>query len=283
MFHFLNKKYPFNNNLKHNAKIVFFISVGVLGFIFVFQPVEIEKLLSKLDILYLASGLAVSTFIVLSLNLIVLPSFFPKLFERDKWNIKKEIIWIFWTLIVISFSYYFFYAKLFGISFIDYSALWKITILGFIPIVVLIVINHNSLLRSHLKTSEQLNTKLNERKKSKEKLVYIDSDYKKDKLILKANAIILVKAADNYVEIYFKDDEEIKKQMIRNTIKNMEEKLKDFSFIIRCHRSFIVNTKHIKKVEGNSQGYKLFFENTDMSALVSQMYIQDFKKYFNIS
>ena len=141
MFDFLNKKYPFNINLKHNAKIVFFISVGVLGFTFVFQPIEIEKLLTKIDLLYLASGLAVSTLLVLSLNLIVLPSFFPKLFERDKWNIKKEIIWNFWTLIVISFSYYFFYAKLIGISYIDYSSLWKITILGIIPIAVLIVIN----------------------------------------------------------------------------------------------------------------------------------------------
>jgi hypothetical protein len=282
MFDFLNKKYPFNINLKHNAKIVFFISVGVLGFIFVFQPIEIEKLLTKIDLLYLASCLAVSTFLVLSLNLIVLPSFFPKLFERDKWNIKKEIIWNFWTLIVISFSYYFFYAKLFGISIIDYSALWKITILGIIPIAVLIVINHNNLLRSHLKTSEQLNNKLNERKNAKEKLISIDSEYKKDKLELKASDIILIKAADNYIEIHYNDDGEIKNRLIRNTIKNMEEKLKKFSFIIKCHRSFIVNTNHIQKVQGNSQGYKLFFENTDVQAFVSQMYIPDFKKHFHL-
>ncbi len=282
MFDFLNKKYPFNINLKHNAKIVFFISVGVLGFIFVFQPIEIEKLLTKIDLLYLASGLAVSTFLVLSLNLIVLPSFFPKLFERDKWNIKKEIIWNFWTLIVISFSYYFFYAKLFGISIIDYSALWKITILGIIPIAVLIVINHNNLLRSHLKTSEQLNNKLNERKNAKEKLISIDSDYKKDKLELKASDIILIKAADNYIEIHYNENGEIKNRLIRNTIKSMEEKLKKYNFIIKCHRSFIVNTNHIKKVQGNSQGYKLFFENTDVQAFVSQMYIPDFKKHFHL-
>lgn len=281
MLKFLNKKYPFNDDLKYNAKLVFFISIGVLGFIFLFQPIDREEF-TKLEMLYLAIGLAASTFLVLTVNLMVLPSLLPKLFNRDRWSIKREIIWNFWSLITISFFYYLFYTKLFGIIFISFISIWKIGLLALVPIALLIVINYHRLLRANLKTSKRLNEKLIERKDQLDRLIQLNSDYKKDSLLVKANAIVLIKAADNYIEVFYQSDGKVIKQMIRNSMKNVEIALKEFSFIIKCHRSFIVNINHIINVQGNSQGYKLFFENISFPAFVSQLYIGDFKKRFNI-
>ncbi len=277
MLKFLNKPYPFTDDLKHNTKVILFISLGVLAFLLIFQPIEISTL-SKKDIFYLVTGLAISTFLTLSVNLLVLPSLFPKAFDSNKWNIKKEIFWNLWILLAISSSDFFFYSKLVGILDIGFSDIVKIILLGILPVAVLIVINQERLLRSHLRSAQQMNKRLLENKQLKEELIPFESDYKKDKLIIKAGSLILIKSADNYIEVFFESNGTMKNQMIRSTLNQAEELLKKFDFIMRCHRSFIVNIDRIKEIKGNSQGYKIFFENIDFPALVSQKYIPEFRK-----
>jgi hypothetical protein len=72
------KPYPFNDNLKHNAIVVFFISVGVPLFLFLLQPFGFS-LLARQDKYYLIIGFGVITFLALSLHLLFIPAFFPKL------------------------------------------------------------------------------------------------------------------------------------------------------------------------------------------------------------
>lgn len=276
MLKFLNKPYPFNDDLRHNAKIILFISLGVLAFLLIFQPIEIDAF-SKKEIIHLVSGLAVSTFLVLSVNLIILPSLFPKLFYNNVWNIKREIIWNLWILLTISSSDFLFYTQLFGVLEIRFSDIVKIILLGFLPVAVLIIINQERLLRSHLKSAQQLNKKLIEGKQQKEKLIHFESDYKKDNLSISPDSLIVIKSADNYIEVYYESEGMVKKQMIRSSLKKAIETVNELDFILRCHRTFIVNTNHIKEIQGNSQGYKLYFENLDFPVLVSQKYIKSFK------
>ncbi|RLD64274.1 MAG: hypothetical protein DRJ01_01260 [Bacteroidetes bacterium] len=277
MLQFLKKSYPFNDDLRHNAKIIFFISLGVLAFLLIFQPIEISSF-SKKEIFYLVTGLAVSTFLVLSFNLIILPSLFPKIFRNNGWNIKKEIIWNLWILLAISSSDFMFYSKLFGVFDINFNDIVKIILLGVLPVAVLIIINQERLLKAHLKSAQQLNKKLIESKQQKEKFINFESDYKKDKLIIKLNSLILIKSADNYIEVYYESNGLVKKQMIRTTLQKAQELIHEYDFIVRCHRTFIVNINRIDEIQGNSQGYKLFFKNIDFPAIVSQKYINEFSK-----
>ena len=277
MLKFLNKPYPFNDDFKHNAKIILFISFGILAFLLLFQPIEISSL-SRKDIFYLVTGLAISTFLTLSLNLLVLPSLFPKYFDSSKWNIKKEIFWNLWILFAISSSNLFFYSKLFSILTIDPSDIVKIILLGFLPVAVLITINQERLLRSHLRSAQAMNKKLLANKQIKDKFITFESHYKNDHLIIKIDMLILIKSADNYIKVFFESQGTVKNQMIRTTLNQAEELLKEFDFIMRCHRSFIININQINEIQGSSQGYKLFFENIDLPALVSQKYIPEFRK-----
>lgn len=284
MLNFLNKPYPFNDDLKHNAKIILFISVGVLIFLLLFQPTGDSNLskdistLSKTNIFYLITGLVLSTFLCLSLNLLILPSFFPKLFIQKSWNIKKEILWNIWILFTISSMYFLFYTKLFGIINVHFGAISMILLLGALPVTVLITINQNRLLQLHLKSAIKLNLKLVENKEIDKKLVFFESEYKKDNLSIKINSLLFVKSANNYIEVYYKDKDEVKNQMVRCSLLKAEENLKDFDFVFRCQRTYIVSTKHIEKIEGNSQGYKLYFDKVDFPVLVSQKYINEFQK-----
>lgn len=276
MLKVLNKSYPFNDDLRHNAKIILFISLGVLAFVFVFQPIEIETFSNK-EIIHLVFGFAISTFLVLSINLIVLPSLFPKIFDNNRWNIKREIIWNLWILLTISSSDLLFYTQLFDVLEIRFFDIGKIILLGVLPVAVLIVINQERLLRSNLKSAQQLNKKLFESKQQKEKLIHFESDYKKDNLSISPDSLLVIKSADNYIEVYYKSEGIVKKQMIRSSLKKAIETTNELDFILRCHRTYIINTNHIKEIEGNSQGYKLYFENLDFPVLVSQKYTKSLK------
>jgi len=277
MLEFLNKPYPFNDDLRHNAKIIFFISIGVLVFLLLFQPIDYSSYSNK-DIFYLITGLAASTFLTLSLNLIILPSFFPRVFIQHKWNVKKEIGWNIWILFSISVSDLLFYSKLFEVIDFSFGLIGRILLLGFLPVAVLIIINQDRLLRSYLKSAIRLNNKLKENKNLKDKLICFESEYQKDSLTIKVDAFILAKSADNYIEVFYYGNNEVKSQMVRSTLKKTEQLFKEFDFIFKCHRAYIINKNYIEEITGSSQGYKLHFNKIDFPVLVSQKYISEFKK-----
>lgn len=276
MLAFLNKQYPFNSDLKHNAKIILFISVGVLVYILLFLPIDISSFTEK-EITYLVAGITVATFILLSMNLIVFPSLIPKMFDSSRWTIKKEIIWNAWTLISISAIYYILYSFVYGVYVIHFVDLLQFVFLAVIPVSAVIIINYNRLLRTNLKMARQLNAKLAENKQLRERLIDFDSEYKKDNLIVRADSIIMIKSADNYIEVFYEKDGIVKNRLIRSSLSKMENMLKDFSFMFKCHRSYIINLNHIAEIQGHdAQGYKVFFEGIDFPALVSQTYIEAF-------
>lgn len=277
MWKLLQRPYPFNDDVKHNAKIIFFISIGVLLFLLLFQPIDYSAY-NNIDIFYLITGLAASTFLTLSLNLIILPSLFPNQFFQNRWTILKEILWNVWILITISFSDFLYYTKLFGVIHINFNIVGMLLLLGVLPVCVLIIINQDRLLRSHLKSAQKLNYRLAETKLPKERFINFLSDYQKDHLKIKPDALMLIRSADNYIEVFYKIDGNVKNQMIRSTLKKANEATRDFDFIVKCHRTYIVNINYISEIKGSSQGYGLHFENLDFSALVSQKYIKDFDK-----
>ena len=61
MSKFFNKPYPFNNDLKHNTRVIFFLSFGVFVFLFLFQPLSIDDLKTR-DKYFLVIGSGVITF-----------------------------------------------------------------------------------------------------------------------------------------------------------------------------------------------------------------------------
>jgi predicted house-cleaning noncanonical NTP pyrophosphatase (MazG superfamily) len=254
--------------LKHNSIIVFFISVGVPLFLMIFQPFDIGLLPVK-DKYYLIIGFGVITFLALSLHLLFIPSMFPKLFRSLKWNVKKEILWNLWILFTI-LTGFFFFTKALGVLSFDFNLVIKLILTATIPISALIIINQNRMLRSHLKRAGELNKKLRDNKLRQEEIISFVSDYQKDSLAIKVNSLLFIRSANNYIEVFWKEGDAVKNQMVRCSMAYSEELLKEYKFIVKCHRSYIVNISHIDRFEGNLQGYKLFFENIDFPIPVSK-------------
>lgn len=276
MLEFLNKPYPFNDDLKHNTKIIFFISVGVFMFLFLFQPLQIDSLATR-DKYILVIGMGIVTFLSLSLNMLILPSLFPRILKGTSWNVKKEIFWDLWILFTVSVGYFLYY-KVLGIMEFGFDMIIKLILIAIVPTSVLIVLNRHRLLRSHLRLANELNIKLKEHKSSPDKLVHFVSDYQKDNLSIKASLIVFVRSANNYIEVFWKEDQKTVSQMVRCSLIKAEEVLKEYKFIFKCHRSYMANINYIEKIEGNTQGYRLYFEKIDFPVPVSKNYAAKLKE-----
>jgi len=276
MLEFLNKPYPFNDDLKHNTKIIFFISMGVFVFLFLFQPLQIDALATR-DKYFLVIGLGIITFLSLSLNLLILPSLFSRILNGSSWNVKKEILWDLWILFTVGFGYFLYYKAL-GIMAFGFEMIITMILIAIVPTSVLIVFNRNRLLRSHLKSANELNIKLKEHKALQDKLVHFVSDYQKDNLSIKVSFIMFIRSANNYIEVFWKEDQAVKSQMVRCSLTKAEELLKDDKFIFKCHRSYLANINHIDKIEGSQQGYRLFFDKVEIPVPVSKNYTDKLKE-----
>jgi len=165
---------------------------------------------------------------------------------------------------------YFFVNNSLGIEKFVFYTVIKLVLIAVIPITLLIIINHNKILRSNLKLADDMSKKLWENKRVQEKIITFNSNYQKDSLSIKISSLLLVKSANNYIEVFWKEGKSIKNQMVRCSMTYTEELVKEYKFIFKCHRSYIININYIDKIEGNSQGYKLFFEDFSIPVPVSR-------------
>jgi len=66
-----------------------------------------------------------------------------------------------------------------------------------------------------------------------------------------------IEGSDNYSTVYWHDEGVLKNKMLRITLKSLEEQLSDFDYIIRCHKSFIINLNEELSITGNAKAYFL--------------------------
>ena len=96
----------------------------------------------------------------------------------------------------------------------------------------------------------------------------------KDLLRTKLQDFLFANAAENYVTIHYKTNEENKQHLIRKTLKALEEEFQSFSEITRIHRSYLVNTSNVQAVKQNSG--KVFLEISGQEIPVSKSFQKDF-------
>ena len=87
-------------------------------------------------------------------------------------------------------------------------------------------------------------------------LVFV-SENGKNRLSIKPECLYYLKSADNYLEVYYVLNDEVKKHLLRASLKQIEEGFTDHPHLVRCHRSYIVNPKNIKSIVQTSKGISL--------------------------
>ncbi len=275
---FLKKSYPFNDDLKQNTKIIFVISLVLLLLFFLFRPFDI-KTLNTQEKYALIGGLIVVIFLGLSINLLLVPAFLGDARLFKKWTVLKEIFWNLWITFTIATAY-FLYFQITGYFTFSFYVLVKVLILSMIPISILIPYNRTRLLRMHLQSALELNRYLEEKTNPLPKVIHLQSDYEKDDLSVDVNNLLYIRSANNYIEVFWQDRKGTHSRLVRSTLNRAEEASKDYPFIFRCHRAFLVNINQIKRLEGNPQGYVLYVGEEEHPLSVSRKYILPFKEIF---
>jgi len=279
---FLNKTYPFNDNLKQNLKVIFGISFGLFLFMLFFQPLELLSTDFNNKLLIIA-GFSGITFIFMVLALIITPSVLPGLFLSGKWNFKRDIVLntCIWASISVAFI---FYAHYVGQAKITFYSVFIIVLLCLTQVSVIIITNRFEILKIKLQDALNLNKKPDkisvEENESYE--IEFESENKSERFSLPLNKIILLRSADNYIEIFWEKESEIIKRLIRKTLINAEYQLKEYKNYVRCHRTCLVNVDYVSKLNIYPQGYKLRLNFIEEEIPVSRQYILKVKEALQI-
>jgi len=278
---FARKPYPM---ILSRWSIILVISPFISLFMVIFQPFGLQDLESDGKLLLLA-GYGLVTFVVLCIDLFLIPFIFPSVFMEEKWTILKEIIFLIVIVITIAAGNYLYSVLLSIVSWVGFVGFAIFTgftfFISIIPIIGVIVISHNTMLRKNLKASTQLSQMIMDKKgegvTNEHKLV-ITSENKNQKIETPASNLICIESEGNYVNTWFLDEGKIVRLLIRNTIKNIEAQIMEAGNLFKCHRAYIINLSHIEKVTGNSQGYRLMIKYLDKEVPVARNYSKSFRE-----
>jgi tetratricopeptide (TPR) repeat protein len=89
----------------------------------------------------------------------------------------------------------------------------------------------------------------------KDRIVSIQTDTR-ETLSINIRQLVFVEAQENYSRFVWLEGDEIHEKILRVTLKKIEDQIADGN-IVRCHRSYMINTNFPYTIRGNSNGYKL--------------------------
>ncbi|PTX61445.1 LytTr DNA-binding domain-containing protein [Kordia periserrulae] len=78
---------------------------------------------------------------------------------------------------------------------------------------------------------------------SREETITIKGENKLDILKIKPSDLICISNSQNYVEIFYLDQNELQSKLIRTSLKKLQA---DFDFLLQIHRSHLINPSHFK-------------------------------------
>ncbi len=274
-----------NEAVKYKLKLFAAVSIGIFLFILFFQPYGEIRFDYNNRILFVA-GLGGISYLFLSVFHIFLPGIFPKIFKSNDYQIKQNILTNSLVCIFSSVAFVFYIHYVGGIDMSIYLV-FKIILTSIAPVAIAMVIYENYILKQIAIAKEQKTGSETEKKSetpqpgetsAMEKVITFFSDNLSEKIEIQLNKLILMKSADNYVCLFFKENETIKKKLIRNTLKTLEKQLKKYQNYIRCHRSYIVNKTYIDSIFNSAKGYKLKMIDFKEDIPVSRQYLLQTKE-----
>jgi len=269
----LNTKYPQNYIIKNPLLGTLIIIVFVFGFTVLYKPFNSHaaRALSYEATMAIYSFIS-GIFIFLSLKILKTIKYFS---DSNDWTILKELLSVFIVLFVLGIAIY-----LLGFFIETSGKRWNIStflnsfkgafLTGIIPLTFFTAINYRFLLWQSVKYNEENNAMTEPDKQPHENLIKISSQLKKEELNFYPSQFLYAESDGNYVVFYLNKDNLVKKEIIRNSINNIEQQLSEIPYFLRTHRAFIVNLKKVRSKQGNTLGYLIKLADNEFKIPVSR-------------
>lgn len=269
----LEQPFPFFlNDDRKNTILVMVTSLFVSLFLIIYTPFGEYNNSFFTNLLW-----GVFCFILLYINLIILPRLFPSILDFSHWTLFKYIVFGIWLFVISGIVF----SIINSAVFCTQMSLWEtfvktqkeVVLTGIIPLVIVTLLAKNNLLKQNLSDALEANKKLKEIRELKEKTqehekatIHTDTT---ETFNFSLTDLAFIVARDNYSEVFWNENNRISKKLLRVTLKNIESQLTN-QFIVRCHRSYLVNIKAISSITGNTNGYKLQIRNSEIEIPVSR-------------
>ena len=95
---------------------------------------------------------------------------------------------------------------------------------------------------------------------------------------LRVPDLLYIEAVGNYVKVFHLEKGQVKTDMIRATSKQMEEDLRDYPMIVRCHRAFLVNLQQVEQIISKAGTMQLFIKHCNDYLPVSRSHTTGIKQ-----
>jgi hypothetical protein len=277
MFKILKEPFPLEKNLAKVNQRLMLLSILVYFILVVFKPFGLKDHHGS-DLFIYAGGFVVLGYLYLWFHFFVVESWF----NESNWTLGKEILNNLLILIIIGFinAIYFSLYEDDSISLVIIIAFEIYTLaIGIIPVTVNIILRQNRLMKYHTKVAGQIDLFDRGEKNinDQECRVTLKGINPIKEYSFKCNDLILMEARDNYILLYYLVENQIHKELIRNTMKQCAQEVNRYPMFFRCHRSYIVNLNKIKSIEGNAQGLKLKLQLIEEKIPVSRLLVKEFK------
>lgn len=281
VYKWLNKKYPQNFIIKHSLVGSAISLVSCLGFLVLYRPLGTHESRP----LGYVSTMAVYCFI-LAISVLVMIRVLRSIkyfSDTEEWTILKECISILFILVGMGIFVYF---AAFLVE--EPSQRWNLStffnsckyafLIGVIPFLFFTLMNSHYFYAYSVRPENRQSS--NPEDEQSEKIIQIDSKLKKEKLNFYPDQFLYATSDGNYVVFFLNRNNKVEKEVIRNSINNIEEQLSQIPSIVRTHRAFIVNIRKVYLKKGNALGYQLKLSNIDVEIPVSRQNIKTFDQQF---
>ncbi len=277
MFSFLKKPYPYNFFSRREIYSNFFIGCFVALFLLIFQPFGIPLWQTDYKALKLI-GFGIVSFICPIIFRAVATTIIERKSPEENWVVWKETLALLSVLLFIALGNLC-YGNLIHISHFNVEelllAMAATFLLAIFPITANVVLKYNRFVELNQKDAQLMEVEIleyqersdheipeptdNEQNSEPDVMLVLTADNEKDKLEIKPEELLYIESADNYSNVVYLKNDQVTKQLIRGSLKRLESQI-SLPYILRCHRSYIVNIKQIGHIKGNAQGYKIEFK-----------------------
>ena len=95
---------------------------------------------------------------------------------------------------------------------------------------------------------------------------------------LDISGLLYIEAVGNYVKVVSKRENDVHTNMLRATMKQMEDALQVYPMIVRCHRAFMVNLGQVEQISSNSRAMQLVMRHSHDAIPVSRSNVNKLKE-----
>jgi hypothetical protein len=282
VIYWLSKPYYFDPSTKFKLKLSFAFGLFLFLFLFFFKPfglIRFEEALLEYSI-----GMGFLDFLGTFLLLYISPLIFKNYFNEDNWTVGRNLLLMAIGLLFVGIILWNFgevYKETYGFNKLTLlEFLSKAFLIGIIPLTFYVFINEKRERAKRERRVFKIREINNENKINVSKEISINSDNEKERITFTADSLVYITSQGNYASFFLKKDDTIKEKILRITLTKITEELKDHPNIIRCHKSYIVNSNFINDISGNARGYLLKSNYISEEIPVSRTFSKESLKIF---